>query len=63
MSPPLKGSSEVSCPRGGHPWAGILVSLMETLLPKLEKQFHELVTELCTAQCKDGVQVQPHTHL
>lgn len=37
--------------------------LMGMLLPSVQKQFQENVTQLCAAQCKDGVQVQPHIHL
>lgn len=33
------------------------------LLPSLEKQFEEKVTQHFAAWCKDGVQVQPHIHL
>lgn len=36
---------------------------MGILLPSLEKQFQEKVRQLSAAQCRDGVQVQPPTHL
>lgn len=37
--------------------------LIGMLLPSLEKQFEEKVTQRFAAWCKDGVQVQPHIHL